>query len=112
MCKQPDSVEDNGESPSGHSKCISRSLKASLSKQPHSESLRSPVSDKPRNTSDRADGSQGMHYSSSNGGGDGGGGSKRITEPVPGKKQSKKLGSFREERVIQIEESLLQELGL
>ncbi|KAG5248280.1 protein UPSTREAM OF FLC [Salix suchowensis] len=112
MCKQPDSVEDDGESPSGHSKCISRSLKASLSKQPHSESLRSPVSDKPRNTSDRADGSQGMHYSSSNGGGDGGGGSKRITEPVPGKKQSKKLGSFREERVIQIEESLLQELGL
>ncbi|KAJ6765493.1 UPSTREAM OF FLC PROTEIN (DUF966) [Salix purpurea] len=111
---QPDSVEDNGESPSGHSKCISRSLKASLSKQPHSESLRSPVSDKPRNTSDRADGSQGMHYSSSNGGGGGGGGggSKRITEPVPGKKQSKKLGSFREERVIQIEESLLQELGL
>uniref|UniRef100_A0A6N2KQM0 SOSEKI DIX-like domain-containing protein n=1 Tax=Salix viminalis TaxID=40686 RepID=A0A6N2KQM0_SALVM len=105
MCKQPDSVEDNGESPSGHSKCISRSLKASLSKQPHSESLRSPVSDKPRNTSDRADGSQGMHYSSSNGGGDGGGGSKRITEPVPGKKQSKELGSFREERVIQIEES-------
>ncbi|KAJ7002046.1 protein UPSTREAM OF FLC isoform X1 [Populus alba x Populus x berolinensis] len=99
MCKQPDSVEDNGESTSGHSKCISQSIKASLSKQPHCISLRSPVSDKPRNSSDGADGSQVIHYSLSNGG------SQRITEPVPGKKQSKKLDSFREEeRVIKIEE--------
>ncbi|XP_011028264.1 PREDICTED: protein UPSTREAM OF FLC-like isoform X3 [Populus euphratica] len=100
MRKQPDSVEDNGESPSGHSKCISQSIKASLSKQPHGISLRSPVSDKPRNSSDGADGSQVVHYSLSNGG------SRRITEPVPGKKQSKKLDSFREERVIKIEERL------
>ena len=100
MCKQPDSVEDNGESTSGHSKCISQSIKASLSKQPHGISLRSPVSDKPRNSSDGVDGSQVIHYSLSNGG------SQRITEPVPGKKQSKKLDSFREgERVIKIEES-------
>ncbi|KAG6779961.1 hypothetical protein POTOM_016366 [Populus tomentosa] len=100
MCKQPDSVEDNGESTSGHSKCISQSIKASLSKQPHCISLRSPVSDKPRNSSDGADGSQVIHYSLSNGG------SQRITEPVPGNKQSKKLDSFREEeRVIKIEES-------
>nr|XP_034896071.1 protein UPSTREAM OF FLC-like isoform X1 [Populus alba] len=98
-CKQPDSVEDNEESTSGRSKCIPRS-KASLSKQPHSESLRSPVFDKPRNSSNGADGSQVVHDSSSNGG------SKRITEPGSGKKQSKKLDSFREERVIKIEERL------
>ncbi|XP_011032320.1 PREDICTED: protein UPSTREAM OF FLC [Populus euphratica] len=85
-CKQPDSVEDNEESTSGRSKCIPRS-KASLSKQLRSESLRSPVSDKPRNSSNGADGSQVIHSSSSNGG------SKRITEPDSGKKQSKKLDS-------------------
>ncbi|CAK7332179.1 unnamed protein product [Dovyalis caffra] len=97
--KQPDSVEDNDESTSGRSKCIPRSIKASLSKQPHNESLRSPVSDKPRNSSDGADGSQVIHNSSSNGG------SKRITELGSGKKQSKKLDSFKEEeRVIRIEE--------
>jgi hypothetical protein len=61
--------------------------------------LRSPVSDKPRNSSNGADGSQVIHNSSSNGG------SKRITEPGSGKKQSKKPDSFREERVIKIEES-------
>ncbi|KAF9675159.1 hypothetical protein SADUNF_Sadunf09G0003100 [Salix dunnii] len=74
-CKQPDSVEDNDESTSGRSKCIPRSIKASLCNQPQSESLQSPVSDKPRNSSNGADGSQVMHDSSSNGG------SKRVTEP-------------------------------
>ncbi|KAJ6670372.1 PROTEIN putative EXPRESSED-RELATED [Salix viminalis] len=76
--KQPDSVEDNDESTSGRTKCIPRSIKASLCKQPQSEYLQSPVSDKPRNSSNGADGSQVMHDSSSNGG------SKRVTEPGSG----------------------------
>ncbi|KAJ6715705.1 UPSTREAM OF FLC PROTEIN (DUF966) [Salix koriyanagi] len=74
-CKQPDPVEDNDESTFGRSKCIPRSIKASLCKQPQSESLQSPGSDEPRNSSNGADGSQVMHDSSSNGG------SKRVTEP-------------------------------
>lgn len=76
-------------------------MKASISKQPRSESMGSPISDKRRNSSDEANGSEAMHSSTSNGN------SKRITEPVSGKKQSKKLDSFREERekVIRIEES-------
>ncbi|KAJ0083205.1 hypothetical protein Patl1_30572 [Pistacia atlantica] len=51
--KQLDSVEDKEESNSGHSKCIPRPIKASLGKQPRSDSMKSPVSDKPRNSSDR-----------------------------------------------------------
>lgn len=101
ISKQLDSVEDKGESNSGQSKCIPRSIKASLSKQPRSESMRSPVSDKPRNSSDRVDSSQTVPTCTSNGS------SKRITESVSGKKPSKRLDSFREEeeKVIQIEES-------
>ncbi|KAJ9178047.1 hypothetical protein P3X46_009965 [Hevea brasiliensis] len=100
-CKQIDSAENNDESTSGRSKCIPRSKKASISKQPRSESIRSPLSDKPRNSSDEANGSESIHSSTSNSS------SKRITEPVSGKKQSKKLDSFREgkEKVIKIEES-------
>ncbi|KAG8644676.1 hypothetical protein MANES_11G152200v8 [Manihot esculenta] len=107
-CKQTESAENNDESTSGRSKCVITSMKASISKQPRSESMGSPISDKPRNSSDEANGSEAMHSSTSNGN------SKRITEPVSGKKQSKKLDSFREERekVIRIEESFLQELGL
>lgn len=100
-CKQLDSAEDKEESTSGRSKCIPRSIKTSLSKQPRSESMKSPVSDRPRNSSDGADSSQTINPSVSNGG------SKRITEPCSGKKQSKRLDSFREEeKVIKIEERL------
>lgn len=91
--------EDKEESSSGHSKCIPRSIKASLTKHPRSESMRSPVSDVPRNSSDRIDGS-GISPVTSNGS------SKRITEPLTGKKQSKRIDSFKEEEeVIKIEES-------
>lgn len=99
--KQLDSVKDKEESNSGQSKCIPRSIKASLGKQGRSETMRSPVSDKPRNSSDRVDGSQTVSGSSSNGS------SKRITESVSSKKPSKRLDSFREEeKVIKIEERL------
>ncbi|KAG4985531.1 hypothetical protein GLYMA_12G081000v4 [Glycine max] len=104
--KEQKQQEDKEESSSGHSKCIPRSIKASLTKHPRSESMRSPVSDGPRNSSDRIDGS-GISPVTSNGS------SKRITEPSTGKKQSKRIDSFKEEEeVIKIEESLLQELGL
>ncbi|KAL5765682.1 hypothetical protein ACOSP7_016299 [Xanthoceras sorbifolium] len=106
--KPLDSVDDKEESNSGQLKCIPRSIKASLSKQPRSDSMRSPVSDKPRNSSDGVDSSQSVASSKSNSS------SKRITEPVSSKKPSKRLDSFKEEneKVIQIEESLLRELGL
>ncbi|XP_065625773.1 protein SOSEKI 3 [Quercus suber] len=107
ICKQLDPIEHKEESTSGRSKCIPRSIKTSLSKQPRSESMKSPVSDRPRNSSDGADSSQTVAPTVSNSG------SKRITEPSSGRKQSKRLDSFREEeKVIKIEESLLQELGL
>lgn len=99
--KQLDSVEDKEESNSGRSKCIPRSIKASLGKQPRSDSMKSPVSDKPRNSSDRVDSSQSIPSTSTNCS------SKRITESVSGKKLSNRLDSFREEKekVIKIEES-------
>ncbi|KAL5565826.1 hypothetical protein UlMin_028990 [Ulmus minor] len=108
-CKQLDSNEDKEEptSGSGRSKCIPLSIKASLTKQPRSESMRSPASDKPRNSSDGSDGLRTITPSVSTGT------SKRITDPSSvGKESSKRLDSFREEKVIKIEESLLQELGL
>lgn len=99
--KQLDPIEHKEESTSGRSKCIPRSIKTSLSKQPRSESMKSPVSDRPRNSSDGADSSQTVAPIVSNGG------SKRITEPSSGRKQSKRLDSFREEeKVIKIEERL------
>ncbi|XP_059431252.1 protein SOSEKI 3 [Corylus avellana] len=105
---QFDSTEEKEESNSGHSKCIPRSIKSSLSKHARCESMRSPISDKPRNSSDGVDRSHTATPCVANGG------SKRITEPSSGRRQSKRLDSFREEKekVIKIEESLLQELGL
>lgn len=98
--KQSDSFEDKEDSNSGHTKCIPRSIKTSLSKQPRSESMKSPVSDQPRNSSDGADSLQTISPCVSNGG------SKRITECSSVRKQSKRLDSFREdEKVIKIEES-------
>lgn len=100
-CKQLDSAEDKGETTTGRSKCIPRSIKASLSRHPRSESMRSPISDKPRNSSDGVDSSQTVSPSVSFGS------SRRITEPSLGKRQSKRLDSFREdEDVIKIEERL------
>lgn len=100
-CKQLDPIEDNEESTSGRSKCIPRSITASLMKQPRSESMRSPASDRPRNSSDGVDGSRTITPTVSNGA------SKRITEPFSAKNESKRLDSFREEeKVIKIEERL------
>ncbi|KAJ7947883.1 Protein UPSTREAM OF FLC like [Quillaja saponaria] len=108
MRTQLDSVEDKEESSSGYSKCVPRSLKASLNKQPRSESMRSPASDGPRISSDIFDGSGTVSPSIYNGS------SKRFADPLLGKKLEKRSESFREEKdkVIKIEESLLQELGL
>ncbi|CAL0334011.1 unnamed protein product [Lupinus luteus] len=97
--------EDKEESSSGHLKCIPLSIKASLSKQARSESMKSPISDRPRNSSDRIGGTWVSPVTSNSS-------SKRITEPSSAKKQSKRMNSFREEEVIKIEESLLQELEL
>ncbi|XP_008226601.1 PREDICTED: protein UPSTREAM OF FLC isoform X2 [Prunus mume] len=106
--RKPDSVEykeykeDKEESTSGRSKCILRSIKASLNKQPRSESMRSPISDKPRNSSDGVDCAQINTHCASNGA------CKRITGPSSLKNQSNRLDSFREEKekVIKIEERL------
>lgn len=101
ISKQLDTVEDKEESNSGQSKCIPRAIKASLGMQGRSEAMRSPVPDKPRNSSDRVDSSQTVSGGTSNGS------SKRITESVSSKKPSKRLDSFREEeKVIKIEERL------
>ncbi|CAK9182821.1 unnamed protein product [Ilex paraguariensis] len=98
--KQFDSGEDKEETTSAHSKCIPRSIKASLSKQPRSDSTRSPISEGPRISSDGVHSSRSITPAGSNGG------SKRITEPSSGKKQSKRLDSFRtEDSVIKFEES-------
>ncbi|KAK8564644.1 hypothetical protein V6N13_019825 [Hibiscus sabdariffa] len=57
-CKELDSTEEKEELHLGRTKCIPLSVKASLSKQPRSESMRSPVSDNPRNSSDGIDNSR------------------------------------------------------
>ncbi|XP_028808150.1 protein UPSTREAM OF FLC isoform X2 [Neltuma alba] len=98
-CRELNSQDDKEESSAGHSKCILRSIKASLSKHPRSESMRSPVSDGPRNSSDRIDGKSISPVTSN-------GSSKRITEPLTGKKLSKRTDSCKEEEVVKIEERL------
>ncbi|KAE8667482.1 Detected protein of unknown function [Hibiscus syriacus] len=90
-CKELESAEDKEETNLGHTKCIPRSIKASISKQPRSESMRSPISDKPRNSSD------GIHNPRSVSSSTSAGSSRIITEPVVNQKQSKRLDSFREE---------------
>lgn len=63
--------------------------------------MRPPVSDGPRNSMNRIEGSSTSPIPSN-------GSSKRITEPSSGKKKSKRVDSFREEEnVIKIEESLV-----
>ncbi|XP_038901823.1 protein UPSTREAM OF FLC isoform X2 [Benincasa hispida] len=101
-CKQLNSTEDKDQSTSSRSKCIPRAIKASLSKQPRNDPMKSPTSDRPRTSSDGVDSSQNISPATSNDS------SKRITEPCSGRKQSKRLDSFREEEedVIKIEERL------
>ncbi|KAL0460135.1 UNVERIFIED_CONTAM: protein UPSTREAM OF FLC [Sesamum latifolium] len=99
--QQLDSNEDKEEGSSTTSKCIPKSIKASLSKQPRSESMRSPLSEGPRISSERAASSRTITPGTSNGG------SKRMTEPFSGKEQSGKPDSSRndKENVVKIEES-------
>ncbi|CAI9768545.1 unnamed protein product [Fraxinus pennsylvanica] len=99
--KKFDSVKDKEEASSTLSKCIPMSIKASLIKQTRCESMRSPLSEGPRISSDRVDSSQNITSGTANGG------SKRIEEPFSEKNQSKKVDSFRDEKenVIKIEES-------
>ena len=99
--KQFDLEEDKEETSTTQSKCIPRSIKASLSKQPRSESMRSPLSDGPRISSDGVESSRSISSNVSNGG------SKRHTEPSSGNNQSRRTDSFRgeKENVIKIEES-------
>ncbi|GFQ05216.1 protein upstream of flc [Phtheirospermum japonicum] len=86
--KKFDSIGDKERGSSTRTKCIPRSIKASISKQPRCESMRSsPLSEGPRISSDRAESSRMTTPGTSNGG------SKRMTEPLPGR------------NVIKIEES-------
>ncbi|KAE8688802.1 Protein UPSTREAM OF FLC [Hibiscus syriacus] len=86
-CKELESAEDKEETNSGHTKCIPCSIKASLSKQPRSESMRSPISDKPRNSSDGIDNPRSVSSNTS------AVSSRRMTEPVVNHKQSNRLAS-------------------
>ncbi|KAL2485640.1 protein of unknown function (DUF966) [Abeliophyllum distichum] len=99
--KEFDSVEDKDEASSTRLKCIPRSIKATLLKQPRCESMRSPISEGPRISSDRVESSRTIATVTPDGR------SKRTTEPLLGKKQSRKLDSTRNdnENVIKIEES-------
>lgn len=100
--KQFDLDEDKEETNTTQSKCIPRSIKASLSKQPRSESMRSPLSDGPRISSDGVESSRSISSNISNGG------SKRHAEPSSGNNQSRRIDSFRgeKENIIKIEERL------
>ncbi|CAN4119419.1 unnamed protein product [Withania somnifera] len=98
-----DSVEDKEEK-SSVTKCIPRSIKASLNKQQaRSESMKSPLSEGPRISADGIGSSQTITSDTSCGG------SKRITEPSSGNRHSDRIDSFRREEkdnVIKIEERL------
>ncbi|GAB4842938.1 hypothetical protein Ancab_012916 [Ancistrocladus abbreviatus] len=97
--EQLDSV-DGEEMTLAQSKCIPQAIKASLIKQPRSESMRSPIPDKPRISVEGADEAKIVVRDVSNGG------SKRMTEPSSQKKESKRVDSAEEkEKIIKIEES-------
>ncbi|KAL2938496.1 Protein UPSTREAM OF FLC [Bienertia sinuspersici] len=98
--KQLESVDNHEEATSMKTKCIPRSIKTSLSK-PRSESLRSPISDKPRVSSDGGrESSRIISHDASNGS------SKRMSEPSSAKNPSTRANSFREEeKIFKIEES-------
>ncbi|KAK4441221.1 protein UPSTREAM OF FLC [Sesamum alatum] len=99
--EQFDSIEEKEEGSSTRTKCIPISIKATLSKQPRCESMRSPVSDGPRISSDRAESSRTPTSGPSKGG------SKRTTEPLSRERHLSKPDSCRndKENVIKIEES-------
>lgn len=85
-----------------HVKCIPRTIKVSSNKHSHprTETMKSPISDGPRNSSAGADCSQSKAHGASKDG------SKRVTDPSSGKRPSKRLDSFKEEEmVVKIEES-------
>ncbi|XP_073055832.1 protein SOSEKI 3-like [Primulina eburnea] len=85
--KELGSAENNEAESSRHVKCIPRALKASITKHPRCESMRSPFSNGPRISSERVGSSRTLTPGTPNGG------SKRITEPSPGKTQSINLDS-------------------
>ncbi|XP_071711576.1 protein SOSEKI 3 isoform X2 [Rutidosis leptorrhynchoides] len=95
-----DQVLDKEEAPT-RTKCIPRSLKASIGKRPKSESMRSPISLGPRISSESGLSSRIVSPCPSNGS------SKRMTGQCSSGKQSGRLESFREEKekVLKIEES-------
>ncbi|KAL0436952.1 UNVERIFIED_CONTAM: hypothetical protein Sradi_0403100 [Sesamum radiatum] len=99
--EQFDSSEEKEEGNSTRTKCIPISIKATLTKQPRCESMRSPISDGPRISSDRAESSRTTTSGTSNGG------SKRTIEPLSMGTRSTKPDSCRndKENVIKIEES-------
>ncbi|KAL8515913.1 hypothetical protein ACS0TY_014566 [Phlomoides rotata] len=96
--EQFDSTEDKEDGGSTRTKCIPRSIKASLSKQPRAESMRSPISEGPRISSDRMQSSRTATST---------GGSKRITDPLSVKMESNKVHSSKNHKgnMIKIEES-------
>lgn len=98
--KQLEAVDNHEEAPSSKTKCIPRSIKNTLNK-PRSESLRSPISDKPRVSSDGSHESRIISHDVSNGG------SKRMSEPSSATNPSTRVNSFREEeKIFKFEERL------
>ncbi|XP_020230985.1 protein UPSTREAM OF FLC [Cajanus cajan] len=96
--KELKSLDTEESSSSGNSNRVQQSVKASMTKQPLIECMRSPISDGSRNSMDRTDGSVPSN-----------GSSKRISKTSlgSGRNQSKRVESFREEEsVIKIEERL------
>ncbi|KAL8139917.1 hypothetical protein V2J09_005938 [Rumex salicifolius] len=82
---------NNDEVPtSARSRCLPLSIRSPGCKQPRSESMRSPLSDKPRSSSSNLDGSYVMTHDASHGD------SQRLTEPSPEGKVSN--NSFRKDR--------------
>ncbi|XP_073050551.1 protein SOSEKI 3-like [Primulina eburnea] len=110
--KQLDCIQEKVESSSTHSKWIPLSIKSSLGSQPRSESMRSPLSNGRRISSDGEQSSLAIARDTptTNIGSD------RFSNHFSGETQSQstKLDSLRngEENMFKIEESLLQELGL
>lgn len=98
--KRADSV-DHEEVPTGRSKCIANVIKSSLIKQPRSESMRSPSTDKPRLSGNGFDESRALTKDPSSTGG-----SSRMTECSSGNKQVNRPDSFREDKIFRIEERL------
>ncbi|CAK8535298.1 unnamed protein product [Lathyrus sativus] len=97
--KELKSQDNEDSSSSRNSKCNSHPVKAS------STTIRSPISDESRNSADRINDTGVMPVPSN-------GSCQNITRPSSEKKQPTKINSFREEKVIKIEESFLRELGL